>query len=56
MAFTINHAVAAVRPAPIAEAQAWIPREPSQRRFIDLNAREQRTSERVQRVKPKLAA
>src|ERR1051325_2517385 len=36
MPFPINHAVAAVRPAPIAEAQAWIPREPSQRRFIDL--------------------
>jgi aspartate/methionine/tyrosine aminotransferase len=36
MPFTINRAVAAVRPAPIAEAQAWIPREASQRRFIDL--------------------
>src|SRR5262245_2876413 len=36
MPFTINPAVAAVRAAPISEAQAWIPRAPSQRRVIDL--------------------
>jgi aspartate/methionine/tyrosine aminotransferase len=36
MNFTINPAVAAVQPAPIAEAQAWIPSGPSQRRFINL--------------------
>ena len=36
MAFIINRAVVAVRPAPIAEAQAWIPSAPSQRRFINL--------------------
>src|SRR4029450_10049624 len=36
MPFTINRAVAAVRPAPIAEAQAWIPSQASQRLFINL--------------------
>jgi aspartate/methionine/tyrosine aminotransferase len=36
MPFTINRAVAAVRAAPIAEAQAWIPTGSSQRRFINL--------------------
>jgi aspartate/methionine/tyrosine aminotransferase len=36
MPFTINRAVAAVRPAPIAEAQAWIPSQGSQRLFINL--------------------
>jgi aspartate/methionine/tyrosine aminotransferase len=34
--FRINRAVAAVRAAPIAEAQAWIPTGSSQRRFINL--------------------
>src|ERR1700752_4111435 len=36
MPFRINRAVAAVRVAPIAEAQAWIPTASSQRRFINL--------------------
>ena len=36
MPFRINRAVAAVRAAPIAEAQAWIPTGSSQRRFINL--------------------
>jgi len=36
MPFRVNRAVAAVRVAPIAEAQAWIPTASSQRRFINL--------------------